>query len=240
MKLEKTIVLKTHTWFIVFFLFMLAAFWLTYFTRIGEQENYRMHLHGLIMVLWCCMLVVQPWLIRTKRKAIHKQTGRLSYVLVPLLIFSTIDLLKYRLPEPGQLGTMEYIFIPLVLHALYVFILFYGLAIYHRKNTMVHARYMVCTAFPFFTPITDRIIGIYFPSILQYFPTIEGRPVEMYAGFALADILLVGLSIWDWRSHRRWNIFPFALAVLLVYHYSVLNFYRFDWWKSYCNWFAGL
>jgi hypothetical protein len=238
MKLERTLYQNSLFYFIAFFLFMLAGFWFTYFTKVLDQENYRMHTHGVTLILWCLMLMSQAFLIRAKKHSLHKQIGKFSYVLVPLLVFTTLDLLKYRLP--ATLGTMDFFSMALVVNALIAFVIFYALAIFYRQKPTIHARYMVCTAFPMFTPITDRIQYIYFPSSVSYLPTIEGNPIAPVVGFALADLMLLALSIWDWRSHKRLNVFPLALGVLLLYHFSVMNFHKFDFWKSFSNWFVEL
>jgi len=240
MKLEKSLYQKSYLYFIVFFLMMLWGFWRTYFTRIPDQENYRMHLHGAALILWCVMLIVQPYLIRSKKVATHRRIGKISYILVPLLVLSTIDLLKYKLVGKEVLTNSNSLFIALVLNALVVFVVLYGLAIYNKDKGTIHARYMLSTAFPLFTPITDRIIHIFFPSLLRYAPTLDGRPIAPVFGFALADLLLIGLIIWDWRSHKRWNVFPFVLLLLLAYHFSVLNFYKYPFWIAFCKWFAAL
>jgi hypothetical protein len=163
MKLEKAIFRQSHIYFVAFLLLALAAFWYTYIVRINEQESYRMHLHGAMLFLWCIMLVIQPYLIRTGRKALLRRIGWSSYVLVPMLLFTTVDLLRYRLPAASKLGTMDYFAVALVVNALVAFLIFYGLAIYHRKKATIHARYMICTALPMVTPITDRIQYIFFP-----------------------------------------------------------------------------
>lgn len=238
MKLEKTLFDRSYLYFVGFFLFVMVAFWLTYFTRLFDQESYRMHVHGFTLIMWCLMLIVQPYLIRTKQYTWHKRIGKFSYVLVPLIIVTTVDLLHYRLGQ-NPLKIIDFFFSALVLNALIGFIILYGLAIYHRKNAGIHARYMVSTVFLFFTPVTDRIISIFFPSMLTYFPGIEGNPIEPLFGFILADIMLVGLCFWDWRSHKRLNVFATALVVTLLYHYSVLNFYKFDFWRTFSVWFAG-
>lgn len=240
LKLEKSLYQKSYIYFIVFFLFMLWGFWFTYFTKILDQENYRMHLHGTALILWCLMLIVQPYLIRTKKVKIHKKIGKFSYLLVPFILFSTIDLLKYRLHGKVELSNADNFFITLVLNALVTFLILYGFAIYHKGKGSIHARYMLCTAFPMFTPITDRIINIHFPSLLNYFPTIDGDPIVPIFGYVLADILLLGLCIWDWRSHKRWNVFPFALLLLIGYHFSVLNFYKYPFWIKFCEWFSAI
>lgn len=240
MKLEKSLYQKGYIYFLAFFLFMLWAFWMSYFTRILDQENYRMHLHGIALILWCLMLVIQPYLIRAKKVAIHRQLGKFSYVLVPFMVFTTVDLFKFRLLGKDPLSVNDIFGFALVLNALVVFLILYGLAIYHRDNGRIHARYMLCTAFPMFTPITDRIIFLYFPSVLDYLPKVDGFPNVVIIGFAMADILLLVLCIWDWRSHKRWNVFPFALLLLVAYHFSVLNFYEYPFWIRFCNWFAAL
>lgn len=162
MKLEKSLYQRSYLYFIVFLLFMLWGFWFTYFTRIPDQENYRMHLHGAALILWCLMLIIQPWLIRAKRVNIHRKTGKFSYILVPFLLFSTIDLLNYKLQGKAVLSNSDNFFIALVLNALISFLIFYALAIFHKRKGTIHARYMLCTAFPLFTPITDRIISIHY------------------------------------------------------------------------------
>lgn len=239
MKLEKIIFTKSYLWFIGFFLVVIIAFWFSYFTRMLDQQNYRMHFHGITLILWCLMLIAQAYLIRANKRPIHKQVGKFSYGLVPVLFFSTLDLLHYRLRNSQTLGTMDYFFVALVVNALIVFGILYGLAIFYRKQPSLHARYMLCTIFPLFTPATDRIIFNFFKPMVQYLPTIEGNPIAPVAGFFLADLLLVGLCVWDWRSHKKFNAFPIALALLLVYHYSVLNFYKFQFWKSFSGWFVA-
>jgi hypothetical protein len=237
MKLERILYQRSYLYFIGFFLFMLAAFWLTYFTKLLNQENYRMHTHGFSLILWCALIIVQPYLIRTNQYTLHKSIGKFSYVLVPVMVFTSADLLHNRLHVNTTLGTMDYFFVALVINALITFLILYGLAIYHRKKPTVHARYMLCTTMPMFTPITDRIIFIYFPSLVKHLPTIEQNPIAPVVGFVMADLILIGLSIWDWKSHKRWNVFPVVLIILLGYHYSVMNFYKFEFWKAFSNWF---
>lgn len=242
MRFEKALFQKSYLYFAGFFLFMLLGFWLTYFTRLFEQENYRMHLHGIALVFWCLMLILQPYLIRTKRYPLHRAIGKFSYVWVPVLVVTTLDLFIFRMKASGGMNNLSYSFTALVVNALVAFLVFYGLAVYYRKKPLVHARYMLCTAFPMFTPITDRIIYLFIPSLAKakWLPAIDSEPIVPVVGFLLADLMLVGLIIWDWRSHRRMNIFPFALAVLLVYHFSVLYFYRYEWWQQFSRWLVGL
>jgi len=94
--------------------------------------------------------------------------------------------------------------------------------------------------FPLFTPVTDRLIGAHWPSLVSVVPRIDGSPVVAFAGFVLADALLVALAAWDWRANRRLDVFPVALGVLLLYHVSALTLYRVPAWHAFCAWFLGL
>jgi len=238
-KLEKSLFDKSHLYFTGFFLLVILAFWYTYFTRILDQENYRMHLHGLALILWCLLLILQSYLIRTNKRPLHRLVGKFSYMLVPFMIITTLDLLRYKLHNRSEFFTMNYFFVALVVNALIGFTILYGLAMFNRKKPTIHARYMVCTVFPILTPATDRIIHIFIKPIVPYLYTIEGNPIAPVVGFLISDLLLIGLCIWDWRSHKRWNVFPVALIILLLYHYSVLNFYKFQFWKTFSVWLVG-
>jgi hypothetical protein len=127
-----------------------------------------------------------------------------------------------------------------MLNAVAAFALFYGLAIYYRHDSQRHARWMLCTVFPLFTPVTDRLIGAHAPSLVGLVPRIDGSPVVPVAGFVLADAILVALALWDWRANKRTDVFPIALGALLLYHVSVLTLHRVPAWHAFCAWFLSL
>jgi hypothetical protein len=230
--------------FAVFLLLMLFAFWPSYFTRLFAQPNVRFHLHGVALTLWCAMLVLQAQLIRTQRRALHKQIGKFSYVLAPAVVAITISFVHYRVagavPSLERLPSFVLYFLALTLNAVVAFALFYGLAIYHRRDSQRHARWMLSTVFPLFTPITDRLIGAHAPSLVALVPRIDGSPIVPVAGFVLADLMLLALALWDWRAHKRADVFPIALGALLFYHASVLTLHRVPAWHAFCVWFLGL
>ena len=223
-----------------FALAMLMAFWPSYFSRLGEQATYHPHAHGLSMTAWCVLLVTQAWLMRTGRRELHRGLGALSYVIVPVMVVATINFVHFRLSGAPVLDPSALYFLALVVNALVAFLILYGLAIYHRQRPAQHARYMVCTLFPLFTPVTDRLFGRYLPEIVPLVPRIGGSAVLPVAGFLLADVMLVALAVWDWRTHRRKDVFPAALAVLLLYHVSVLTFHRIPAWQTFAAWFVTL
>ncbi len=71
-------------------------------------------------------------------------------------------------------------------------------------------------------------------------PMSQETPSKKPTSLPLADAILAGLSLWDWKANNRTNVFPVALAVLMLFHISVLTFYKLAIWNSFAVWFAGL
>ncbi|HUO66259.1 MAG TPA: hypothetical protein VMV37_01925, partial [Gammaproteobacteria bacterium] len=244
MRAEAALYRNSARFFALFLLGLVLAFWPSYFARLFEQPSLFFHLHGVALTLWVVMLVAQAQLIRTGRRPLHRQIGKASYVLAPAVVAITVSFVHYRvagsLPSFERLPPFVPYFLALTLNSLIVFAAFYTLAIYHRRDAGRHARWMISTAFPLFTPITDRLIGGHWPALAALAPRIDGSPILPVFGFALADLILLGLAAWDWRANRRVDVFASALAVLALYHLSALTLYRVPAWGAFCSWFLSL
>jgi len=229
--------------FVVFLALTIWAFWPSYFARIFEQPSLLHHAHGIVLALWLVMLLVQAQLIRTQRRSLHRQLGKSSYVIAPAVVIVTTAFVHQRMANLAgipQLPAPVLHSLALMLLSLVAFAVFYGLAIAKRRDSQTHARWMVCTVFPMFTPVTDRLIAVNAPSLMGVLPRIEGNPVLPVVGFAAADLILLALSWWDWRASRRIDVFPVALGVLLVYHVATLTLHRVPAWNAFGAWFVGL
>ena len=242
-RVDSAVYRHSARFFVVFLVSTVWAFWPSYFTRLFQQPSFWFHAHGVSLTLWVALLVVQAQLIRTQRRPWHRRLGKSSYVLAPAVVIITTAFVHYRVAGPlrgaEQLPAMALHFLALTLIAIVVFAVFFGLAIYFRREPQVHARWMLCTVFPLFTPVTDRLIGGHFQYVIAYLPRIEGNPILPAAGFALADALVLMLALWDWRAHRRIAVFPVALVVLLAYHVGVFTLHRVPLWNSFCVWFLS-
>ena len=226
--------------FVGFFGLAIWAFWTSYYGKLHEDMNWPMRFHGMAMTAWCLMLIGQAMLIRLKKNRIHKLTGKLSYVIVPLILISGAHLAHITCSEMEIGSSVYYYFIALMFNSLVVFGILFGLAIWHRKQPLTHARFMVCTIFPLLTPITDRLIYKYFDSLIPLAPTLDGMPMVQTLGFGLGDLLLIGLLVWDWRAHKRLDVFPLAFGLLGLYHLSVVTFHQFQVWRHIGDWIMNL
>jgi len=226
--------------FIIFFGLALWAFWTSYYGKLHEDMAWSMRFHGMSMTAWCLMLIGQPLLIRLKKNRIHKLTGKLSYLIAPLVVITGAHLAQITVRDMEAGTALYYYWIALMFNSLVVFALLYGLAMWYRKAPLTHARYMACTILPLFTPITDRLIYKYFQELIPLVPELEGMSLVQLIGFAIADVLLLILLIWDWKAHKRLDVFPKVLLIMGLFQLSVLTFYKFPLWKQVGDWIMSL
>ena len=241
MNVTKMLFGNSVLYFMLYFLFALWAFWPTYYSNPFRVTQANVHVHGILMTCWCLMLITQATLIRFKKYELHKTVGKLSYALVPLILISGVNVAHFNMTHDTNVPLENYYsdFGHLYI-AFAAFAILYGLAIWFRKDSVTHARYMVCTLFPAFTPVFSRLIHNNFDFILPVLPEMNGIPVVQLIGFGLADILLLTLCILDWRKRKKWNGFPVAFLIILGYHLSDFTLYRFEAWRKFVDWVMSL
>ena len=72
-------------------LILLGVQWGFYQTYTSQFPNFidktaTIHVHGIFLMMWMVLLIVQPLLISTGRAKLHRIIGKVSYVLGPLII----------------------------------------------------------------------------------------------------------------------------------------------------------
>jgi hypothetical protein len=246
MDLTRSLQRNSVLFFSGFVLLVVWGFWSTYFSNPLQVPNALVHLHGLAMTVWCALIVAQAYLIRTNKRDAHRLVGRASYAIAPMVFVLMIAVAlgairrgREGLVLDGTITDFGYFVMSLGLVGAVIFASLYTLAIRFRRNTAVHARLMLCTVFPIATAAVDRILDVYFPAFKAHLPVIAGGPNTQLVTWGSADVMLLGLSIWDWRSHRRGNVFPPVLATLLAYHVFTANAHRIGAWRSFIDWATG-
>ncbi|MBK7308434.1 MAG: hypothetical protein IPN43_18335 [Chitinophagaceae bacterium] len=154
---------------ILMFIIVHIGFHATYIKEfpVFQKYNWLHHIHGALMGSWVMLLLVQPILIHKKKFAAHRFLGKLSYAIAPCMIVSMVFIARNNY-ETGILkksaadvmATQSITWMQIVM-----FILFYSLAIYCRKNTYNHMRFMIATAIIMLGPPINRIIVSYFPDV---------------------------------------------------------------------------
>lgn len=216
-------------------IFAIAGFWPSYFARVSEEKNFHVHLHGAAMSLWVLLLISQAFLIRSgtrQLRQLHRLAGKISYVLVPVIIFSTLSLSHFRVQESGtdlRPDLLYFLYIQLAL--LVVFVLAYSLAIYHRASPHIHARYMVCTALALIDPIVARLLYNH----LGITP-----PLMQVMTYVLVDAIFLYLIFVDWKHGRRMIVFPAMLAVFIAAQVPTFIVPTQPFWHDFALWYGGL
>lgn len=174
-------------------LFVMFAFNRTYFGLFPAFKGTTLliHIHVATIMAWFIMLVVQPILIRTKNQDLHRMVGKLSYILVPIMLFFFVAVIYTEQTREKNIGVFA-----ANLFDVPMFIIFYGLAIYYRKKVAYHIRYMVLTFVPFIDPASARI------------PPFPG--LQVMIAFMLA------MLIYERFNNKIYNPYLIGLAVFVV------------------------
>jgi glucan phosphoethanolaminetransferase (alkaline phosphatase superfamily) len=151
--------------FIAFFVLVIYCFYQSYFGHFPDFQGVISpignvpititsvtHFHATMLVLWMLMLIVQPILIIRKQIKWHRILGKTSYVLMGLMVISIILIVSQeQLREKNLPVFTANLFDPVV------FVVFYGLAIYYRKQPAYHSRFMIMSVLPFINPALARL-----------------------------------------------------------------------------------
>lgn len=192
-----------------FFLLMIPliflGFYKSYFVQFPNfEENITtfIHLHALISSIWIILLIVQPFLIANKKHQLHRKLGKLSYVVFPLLILSFVPQMIRIINSDAPL----FLFFPLADSVL--LILFYALAMFNKRNTAKHMRYIIGTATVFLGPTLGRI-G---PNILELSPG-----VSQNIQYGLIYVILISLIFLDKRKGKKYQPYLLILTTWIIH-----------------------
>ena len=212
--------------FIGILLCALIGFHQTYTTKFPTFEGLTTahHFHGAMLMSWFAMLIVQPFLIRTKKYELHRNLGKLGYILAPLVCFSIFLLTKLvyfreiaHRPVPEVLGQIS-----LDIPTIFLFGFFFVLAMANRKDSSVHMRYMIATSFLMIGPGLGRALIIY-----GHLPF----PVAVSAVIYISEIIAAVFLAFDFFKKR--NIKPFlTVFVLLVLNHICWAYQMSGWWQA--------
>jgi RsiW-degrading membrane proteinase PrsW (M82 family) len=217
-------------------LIMIGVQWGFYRTYTSEFPNFvdkttTIHIHGILLMMWLVLLIVQPLLISTGRRQLHRTIGKVSYVLGPLIIIFLFLIGKGgylratgQIPEQENLATMV-----LDVRGLFTFAIFWALAMIYRKDSASHMRYMIATGIVAIGPGVGRGLisaGIEFPMALTITDLMDLAIVGFLLGYDIYRkknykpflvvfvIFLIGALLWQMRDSAAWQSFAKSYAAM--------------------------
>jgi hypothetical protein len=193
-----------------------------------------LHFHGISMLLWLTLLIVQPWLIRTGKKRLHRLFGRASLLLIPVLVVSgtviVFEDFSHNYPDPYEADALGVLFVGFGF--LVPLLLFYSLAIINRKNVHLHARYMLATSVFLIIPGFFRL----YMMLLQ--PDEFGGP--FFYSMLAVSIIPIALLVND---KIKGKIYPPFIYLAIAWAINLAGFkfvHHLDSWHSFATWSLAL
>jgi hypothetical protein len=171
-------------------LLALVAFLPTYFGLFPgfAGTSASVHFHVATMVAWLALAIAQPLLIRLRRVDLHRQLGRVTYALLPVLAAGFLLVMK-----DGQLRRDQPDLILATAFDASLFFFLVAMGVFYRNRRAYHARFMMLSLVPFLNPTLGRIIH---PAV--------SVPIE----------LIVLVSLWVRARRRQEETRPYAIAVV--------------------------
>jgi len=203
---------------ILMFIIVHIGFYFTYIQHFPEFEGFSFlhHIHGALMGFWVLLLVVQPILIHNRKFAAHRFIGKLTYLMAPIIVVLMILIARYNYHSGILEKSSEEIFAKQsnTWMQIFMFTLFYSLAIFFRKNTDKHMRFMIATAIVMIGPALSRtILHFWGQTSVPYFAI-----VPLYFKTALVATLLTI----DVIKKKNWMPYTIVLSAFIladiVYH----------------------
>lgn len=221
---------KAGYYFIGLILVVILGFWPTYFGKFFDDTaefNFYFHFHAITASLWVFSLIAQPILIRRGNYKRHRQIGKFSYLLMPL-IFISVLLLAHHRSDPASDSMAFNLWFPL--KDLIILGTMYGIAVKYRKRMAIHARGMIVAGMVLIEPALSRFIAWAFIGMpAAYLITI----------FTVYAILIILIFLERDHKEGRW-IFPLALGMFFMVHSVIVFELRIGVWESFARWFVSL
>jgi hypothetical protein len=191
------------------------------------------HIHGMLMMGWTLMLLLQPILILKGKIKWHHRVGHLSYVLAPLVLLSLWFITEERFFDilKGQGYKAAVAHLSLNFPNIIFFALLYSLAIYYRKRSALHIAFMCGTAVLLIGPALARTLIIYFgftfdnsvttsklvmvavPAAVAIADSIRKRRISPFT--LVAGIMIVNTILWILRNTPFWQTIGRGIAKII-------------------------
>lgn len=200
---------KSYKYLGYFFLLLIpltiAGFYKTYivqFPNFKTNITAFIHIHAFIASVWIAILIVQPFLIVNKKFAIHRKVGKISYVVFPLLILSFVP----QIIRTANSDNPKNLFFSIA--DLILLIIFYGLAVYYKKVSSRHMRYMIATTLVFLGPTVGRI-----GPVLLGWSELFTQNIQ----YLIIYCILAGLLLYDKANGKKYRPYVTAMCFFLIH-----------------------
>jgi uncharacterized membrane protein YhaH (DUF805 family) len=210
---------KAHYYLIGLLIITLVAFWDSYFGKLMDAPVAH-HFHGITATLWIILLAFQNWTIHNRKNHLHKVTGKLIFILLPLMIGS-FTLVTWVGAQKSVGGHPFYIQFGQALLAADVLLTFSTslqiyLALRWRRNVRLHSALMFGTLIGLLAPILSRLFPLFIPGMeITDLDTLYRFGYSMKLSVLIS--LIIPLMLYIYYRKDGWPWILAALIATLVY-----------------------
>jgi hypothetical protein len=188
------------------------------------------HVHGIVMSVWVLLFVAQVWLISSRRVRVHQRLGYAGVALGALVIATGVPTAlraaKYGSPStPPDVPGLAFMAVPLT--DLVMFAIFFGAAIYYRRQPAAHKRLMLLTALNFLPPAVARI------------PVAELQAFGPLWFFGVPTVLALLCVAVDTRRNGLSRVLMIGSLMLIASYVLRLSIMGTDAWLRVAGWMTG-
>jgi hypothetical protein len=218
-----------YTWAaVIAFAAIFVGFAPTYFLKsfFGTPELTTLkHVHGIVMVSWFTLFLVQARLVATGNTHLHRQLGVAGIAVAALVVWvgmqAGIASARAGVTPLPQIPPLAFFAMPVGEVA--AFTVLFTSAILMRRRSPWHKRLMLGATLAMLTPAFAR------------WPLIEGGGPPAF--FGLTDLTIIGCMAYDWRKNGRVHAaFIAVLAVVIVSQVGRLALAGTELWMNFARW----
>ena len=203
------------------------GFYLTYIKHFPEFTGFRWlhHIHGSLMGSWVLLLVVQPLLIHKHKYVAHRFIGRLTYLIAPLMVVTMVLVARLNYLKGIVDSSSQEVFSrqSITWMQIFLFTFFYSLAIYYRKDTQKHLRFMIATAIVMIGPAMSRIIFTYWGD--------ARLPYNVIIPLCIKTAIAASLWMVDVTKKLNWKPYAIVLSAFILADIAYYARYS-DLWQA--------
>lgn len=203
-------------------LVILAGFWASYWAPIATVPA-AFHIHAMGAMSWLTLLIVQSVTIQRRKNALHKQLGLASLVLFPFLIFGLVMIAdvaarRYAANESAFVMHNSPSFGVGVWIAITAYVTLFYHALKNRRNVKLHAGYMLATPIILFESPFSRVMGEYFPWMVNVIgsPDIHAVQDSIAVSDAFSFAFAMTLYVRNRKHGAPWLVTAFFVALQAV------------------------
>lgn len=188
------------------------------------------YVHGVLFTLWILLFVAQVSLVSAGNTRLHRKIGPFGAGLViAMVVLGVLGALTAASRATGFVNIpvppLQFLAIPLF--DMVLFPAFVTLAFVHRRDLQRHKRWMLLATLNLITAAIAR-----WPIVNTLGPL---------AYFAITDLFVVALAVWDFRSRGRLHTVTLVGGLLLIISQPLRLFVSgTDAWLAFARWATGL